>query len=49
LKSDDLYSVNSFTEPRKVAPVESVIETAGRQLNLTAAAYSFCILRVKLL
>ncbi len=49
LKSDDLYSVNSFAQPQKVAPVELVVGTAGRQLNLTAAAYSFSILRVKLL
>ncbi|HEY4150412.1 MAG TPA: alpha-L-arabinofuranosidase C-terminal domain-containing protein [Chitinophagaceae bacterium] len=49
IKSDNLYSVNSFAEPQKVAPVESVIETKGKQLNLLAAAYSLTVLRVKLL
>jgi len=49
LKSDDLYSVNSFAAPQKVTPVETVIETKGRQLHLTAAPYSFSVLRVKLL
>ena len=48
LKSDDLYSVNSFSEPEKVAPVESVIATKGKQLQLSAAPYSLSVVRIKL-
>ncbi|MBS1565455.1 MAG: alpha-L-arabinofuranosidase, partial [Bacteroidetes bacterium] len=49
LKSDDLYSVNSFAEPQKIAPAESVIGTKGRQLLLNTAPYSLSVIRIKLM
>jgi len=49
LKSDDLYSVNSFDNPTKVAPQESAIDIKGKKITLTAAPYSFSVLRVKML
>lgn len=49
LKSDDLYSVNSFDNPTKVAPQESTIAVNGKKIILTAAPYSFSVLRVKML
>jgi len=49
LKSDDLYSVNSFDNPTKVAPQESIINIKGKSITLTAAPYSFSVLRVKML
>ena len=49
LKSDDLYSVNSFSDPKKIAPVQSTLPTKGKQLNLTAAPWSLSVLRIKLL
>ncbi len=48
LQSDNLYSVNSFTEPQKVAPKESTIAIKGSKVNLAAAPYSFSVLRVKM-
>ena len=47
LQSDDLFSVNSFDNPKKVAPKESTIAVKGRKLELDAAPYSFTVLRVK--
>jgi len=49
LQSDNLYSVNSFAEPQKIAPKESVVAIKGKMINLVAAPYSFSILRVKML
>jgi alpha-L-arabinofuranosidase len=49
LKSDDLYSVNSFDNPTKVAPQESSIDIKGKKITLTAAPYSFSVLRIKML
>jgi alpha-L-arabinofuranosidase len=49
LRSDELYSVNSFSSPQTIAPVESVINTKGKQIQLTAAGYSLSVLRIKLL
>jgi alpha-N-arabinofuranosidase len=48
LQSDDLYSVNSFDEPEKISPKESEIAISGKKINLTSAAYSFSVIRVKL-
>ncbi|MEO5681092.1 MAG: alpha-L-arabinofuranosidase C-terminal domain-containing protein [Chitinophagaceae bacterium] len=47
LRSDDLYSVNSFDQPQKVAPKESTIAVKGKKVSLIAAPYSFSVLRVK--
>ncbi len=49
IKSDNLYSVNSFAEPQKVAPVDYTIVTKGKQVEVMASAYSLTVLRVKLL
>ncbi|QEC67988.1 alpha-L-arabinofuranosidase [Panacibacter ginsenosidivorans] len=49
LKSNDLYSVNSFSEPTKISPHESAITIKGKSIALDAAPYSFNIIRVKML
>jgi alpha-L-arabinofuranosidase len=49
LQSDNLYSVNSFDQPQKVAPKESAIAVKGKKINLTAAPYSFSVFRVKIM
>ncbi|HTE09856.1 MAG TPA: alpha-L-arabinofuranosidase C-terminal domain-containing protein [Chitinophagaceae bacterium] len=49
LQSDDLYSVNSFDQPEKVAPKASTIAVKGKKINLTAAPYSFSVFRVKMM
>ena len=47
LQSDDLYSVNSFDEPKKIAPKESSVAVKSKKINLTATPYSFTVFRVK--
>jgi alpha-N-arabinofuranosidase len=49
LQSDNLYSINSFDQPQQVAPKESAIAVNGKKIMLTAAPYSFTVLRVKLM
>jgi alpha-L-arabinofuranosidase len=48
LQTNGNSNVNSFSEPKNVAPVESAIALKGRQLDFTAAAYSFSVIRIKL-
>jgi len=48
LQSDDLMAVNSFNEPTKVSPKQSMIKLNGKKINLSAAPYSFSVLRVKI-
>ncbi|MDP4214582.1 MAG: alpha-L-arabinofuranosidase C-terminal domain-containing protein [Bacteroidota bacterium] len=48
LKCDDLHSVNSFDDPKKIAPVESLVPVKGGRISMTAAPYSFSIFRVKM-
>jgi alpha-L-arabinofuranosidase len=47
LQSDELYSVNSFDNPKKTAPKETTVAVKGKQIDLVAAPYSFNVLRVK--
>jgi alpha-N-arabinofuranosidase len=47
LQSDDLYSVNSFSQPQLIAPRESTIPINGNKINWEAAPYSFSVLRIK--
>jgi alpha-L-arabinofuranosidase len=49
LKGDNLNSMNSFEQPQNVAPKESTITINGTTINLTAAPYSFNVIRVKML
>jgi alpha-N-arabinofuranosidase len=49
MQSDDLYAVNSFAEPTKVSPKQSTINIKGKEIALTAAPYSFTVLRIKML
>jgi alpha-L-arabinofuranosidase len=48
LKGDNLNGMNSFEQPQNVAPKESTIAIIGTKINLTAAPYSFNIIRVKM-
>ncbi|MDI3321956.1 alpha-L-arabinofuranosidase C-terminal domain-containing protein [Pinibacter soli] len=48
LQSDDLMAVNSFNDPAKVSPKQSTIKLSGKKINLSAAPYSFSVLRVKI-
>ncbi|MGC4035194.1 MAG: alpha-L-arabinofuranosidase C-terminal domain-containing protein [Chitinophagaceae bacterium] len=47
LQSDDLYSINSFTNPEIVAPKESMITIKGKKINLDLKPYSFSVFRIK--
>lgn len=47
LKSDDLYSLNSFAEPTHIAPIESVIPVKAGKIDLKLAPWSFNVLRIK--
>jgi alpha-L-arabinofuranosidase len=49
LQSNDLSMVNSFDSPGNIAPRETAVAVKGNKVNITAAPYSFNILRVKLL
>jgi alpha-L-arabinofuranosidase len=48
LQTNGNSNVNSFSEPKNIAPVESAIALKGKQLNFVAAAYSFSVIRIKL-
>jgi alpha-L-arabinofuranosidase len=48
LQNDDLMAVNSFNEPTKVSPKQSTIKLNGKKITLSAAPYSFSVLRVKI-
>jgi alpha-L-arabinofuranosidase len=47
LQSDDLYSVNSFSQPRHIAPKESTIAIKENKISLSVAPYSFSVLRIR--
>jgi alpha-L-arabinofuranosidase len=47
LHSDDLNSVNTFDEPKKVSPEESKLAIKNKKINLSAAPYSLSVIRVK--
>lgn len=44
----NLDAMNSFGEPQNIAPKESTIALKGKNINMTAAPYSFSVLRVKM-
>ena len=48
LKSDDLYSVNSFEEPKKISPEDMQVTVKNKQVNFSAAPYSFNVIRIKI-
>jgi alpha-L-arabinofuranosidase len=49
LKSDDLQTVNSFDEPKKVEPVQEDIAVKGKTLKTSLEPYSFSVFRIKTL
>jgi alpha-L-arabinofuranosidase len=48
LKSDHLYSMNSFENPKNIAPQESEIYVKGKKIQLNLSPYSFSVLRIKI-
>ena len=48
LKSDYLFSENSFSSPDKIAPSESTIPVDGKKIKFVVAPYSFNVLRIKM-
>jgi alpha-L-arabinofuranosidase len=48
LQSNDLTAMNSFDNPEKVAPKESLISVKGKKIALSLQPYSFNVLRLKL-
>lgn len=48
LQSDDLTSMNSFGDPKNVAPQQSSLFLEGNIINLTCQPYSFSVLRIKM-
>jgi alpha-L-arabinofuranosidase len=47
LKSDNLYSVNSFEHPQNIAPQESEIDIKGKKISLNLSPYSLSVFRIK--
>ena len=48
LKSDELYSMNSFDNPQKIAPQETPIKLKGKTINFSASPYSLTVLKFKM-
>ncbi|KAM0947929.1 putative non-reducing end alpha-L-arabinofuranosidase [Dioscorea sansibarensis] len=48
LTSGDLMDENSFAEPRKVVPLKSLLQNAGRDMNVELAPHSFTSFDLKL-
>ena len=48
LKSDDLYSMNSFENPQKISPQDMVLPLKGKSINFSAAPYSFNVIKIKM-
>ncbi|CAN5655842.1 alpha-L-arabinofuranosidase C-terminal domain-containing protein [soil metagenome] len=48
LKGEEPGNMNSFNQPKNVAPVESEISIKGKKIAFVAAPYSFSVIRVKM-
>ena len=48
LEGNDLGAVNTFEQPRQIAPKESIVSIKNKKITLAAAPYSFSVLRIKL-
>ncbi len=48
LESDDLTSMNSFSDPKNVAPKESALSLKGNEINFNSQPYSFSVIRIKM-
>ncbi len=48
LQSDDLTNMNSFSEPKNVAPKESSLSLKGNKINFDSKPYSFSVIRIKM-
>jgi alpha-N-arabinofuranosidase len=48
LKSDNLFSVNSFEYPQNIAPQESEIDIKGKKILLHLSPYSLSVFRIKM-
>jgi alpha-L-arabinofuranosidase len=48
LQGNDLAAVNTFDQPKQIAPKESTISIKNKKITLAAAPYSFSVLRIKL-
>jgi len=46
LKSDNLEGVNSFEQPKQVAPVEQPINGKGKNFTVKLPAYSFSVVKI---
>ncbi len=49
MQSAELLQVNSFNQPMAVSPKESVIAVKSRKIEYKAPAYSFSVVRVKII
>ena len=48
LQSDDLNSVNTFSQPQNVAPKETSVAIKGNKIKLTSLPYSFSVIKIKM-
>ena len=48
LRSDGLTAVNSFTQPENISPLTTILNWKGKEILLTAAPYSFSVVKIKL-
>jgi alpha-L-arabinofuranosidase len=46
LNSGDLFSVNTFEEPQKIAPSESQLDVKGKKISCLLPPYSFTVIRL---
>ena len=49
MQSDDLDAVNSFDQPERLIPQESVLPVKGKKITWVCSPYSFTILKIKML
>jgi alpha-N-arabinofuranosidase len=47
LKADDLKAVNTFEQPKAVAPVRETVTVKGKKITLSLPAKSFTVLKVR--
>jgi alpha-L-arabinofuranosidase len=48
MQSNDLMVMNTFSDPQKIAPAESVLAVKGKKIDMAVAPYSFSVIRIKM-
>jgi len=48
LKTGELDDVNSFNQPKKIAPVEETLKIKNKKISVPLTPYSFTVVKVKM-